>query len=181
MTISEINIIESIKSEKLISSELIFDKIIVVLFPIMLTISLPLASGIQMYYTLKRNESIILSLLFFLLSIFISYSIILWVKNLYSLKRIKGFSKAGNLKLIKQISKKNKWNISSISENLIVIDLSPKESIIDWEKRMIILNEGNDILVNCMTFGKFSSPSIFHWFENKRKINKLKNEFEKVK
>ena len=178
MTIREIDINESIKAEKLISNELIIDKIIVILFPIILTFVFPITSGIQLYSNLKNNESLLLGILLFVLSIFISFSIIFWIRNLNKLKRIKGFSKTENLKLIKKISKDNEWKINSISENLIILDLNTKKSGIEWEKRMIIINKGNDILVNCMTYGKYSSPSIFHWFANKRKINKLKFEFE---
>lgn len=178
MTIREININDSIKAEKLISNELIIDKIIVILFPIILTFVFPLISGIQLYSNLKNKESLLLGILLFALSIFVSFLIILWIRNLNKLELIKGFSKTENLKLIKRTSKENNWEISSVNENLIVINLNSKKSGIEWEKRMIIINEENYILINCMTFGRYSSPSIFHWFENKRKVNKIKNEFE---
>ena len=43
---------------------------------------------------------------------------------------------------------------------------------------MTIIYDGTDLLVNCISFGLHSSPSPFHWFANKRKVNKLTAEFE---
>jgi hypothetical protein len=42
---------------------------------------------------------------------------------------------------------------------------------------MTILYDKKDILVNCTSYGLYSTPSPFHWFANRKKVNKLKSEF----
>ena len=62
---------------------------------------------------------------------------------------------------------------------MTILNLTWKESGgFDWGKQLTIIYDGTDVLVNYISFGLHSSPSPFHWFANKRKINKLKTEFE---
>jgi hypothetical protein len=128
---------------------------------------------------LTKNEPIGISLIFLILSITFSSLLIYSILNLNTLKRIKGLSRGQNTTLIKKIAEKNNWNIYSSNQQMTILNQNWKESSgFDWGKQLTIIYDGTDILVNCISFGLHSSPSPFHWFVNKRKINKLKTEFE---
>ena len=127
---------------------------------------------------LNKNEPIGFSLLFFILSLILSVLYIYSLVKLKSLKRINGLSRGKNSNLIKKIAEKNNWNVYSTNQQMTIINFPRQNPRTDWGKQMTILYDENDILVNCISFGILSSPSPFHWFANKRKVNKLKMEFE---
>ncbi|MDO7173961.1 hypothetical protein [Mariniflexile sp. AS56] len=88
-------------------------------------------------------------------------------------------SRAQNVTLIKKITEENNWSIYSSNQQMTIINFSWKNSIgFDLGKQLTIIYDGTDLLVNCMSFGLYSSPSPFHWLANKKKVNKLKMEFE---
>lgn len=173
-----INIPKSKQVEKLILRQRFFLRIMETLFHMMFALFLPFISGMQLYSDITKNKSLELSLTFFIVSILISYLLIYSIINIHSLKRVKGLSRGKNLSQIKKIAENNTWNISSTNQQITIIDFSWQDSGTDWGKQMTILYDKNDILVNCISFGAFSSPSPFHWFANKRKVNKLITEFE---
>jgi hypothetical protein len=173
-----INISKSKKAEKLITRRWLLEKSFEYLLPLMLIGMFLFIVIMEFYLSLNKNESIglFLSLLIFTLifSAFIVYSIF----NVYTLKRIRGISRGKNSNLIKKIVKKNNWDMSANDQQISIINFSWRDSGTDCGKQMTILYDRNDILVNCISFGFFSSPSPFHWFANQRKVNKLKTEFE---
>ena len=127
---------------------------------------------------LNKDEPIGLSIVFLIFAMIIVGLIIYSIFNVYKLKRIKGISRGENSNLIKKIAKKNEWNISANDQQIAIINFSWQDSGTDWGKQMTIIYDGTDLLVNCISFGLHSSPSPFHWFANKRKVNKLTVEFE---
>jgi hypothetical protein len=127
----------------------------------------------------KKNEPLEISLFLSIISILFYIGIIYSIKNLNSTERIKGIHKKKNKELILEIIETNKWNISEKNKKMISINFSWKDGITDWGKRMTIFYIEKDILVNCISYDKHFKASPFHWFANKRKVNKLKKEFEK--
>jgi hypothetical protein len=97
---------------------------------------------------------------------------------LNSVKRISGLSRGKNSNLIKKVAEKNNWSIQSTNQEMTIINISRQEFGSYGGKQMTILYDDNDILANCISFGVGSSPSPFHWFANKKNVNKLKTEFE---
>ncbi|MEM9078154.1 MAG: hypothetical protein AAGC43_14010 [Bacteroidota bacterium] len=95
------------------------------------------------------------------------------------MERIKGISKEQNSKLVMEISEDNNWRILTKNEKMTIIGFSWKESGMDWGKQMTILYDAEDILVNCISYGLFSTPSPFHWFANRKKVSRLKYKFKK--
>lgn len=145
----------------------------------MFVIAFPFIWILEFNSDLTKNQPIGMSLTFLILSLTFSYLLIYSILNLNTLKRIKGLSRGQNTNLIKKIAEKNNWNIYSSNQQMIILNLNWKESGgFDWGKQLTIIYDVNDILANCISFGLHSSPSPFHWFANKRKINKLKTEFE---
>ncbi|GAA4298237.1 hypothetical protein GCM10023163_19210 [Aestuariibaculum suncheonense] len=130
---------------------------------------------------LNNDKPIGLSLVFLIFTLAIGGFMIYSIFNVYKLKRIKGISRVKNSNLIERIAKKNKWNISTNNQQITIINFSWKDSGTDWGKQMTIIYDRTDLLVNCISFGLNSSPSPFHWFANKRKVNELTTEFENGK
>jgi hypothetical protein len=145
----------------------------------MFVIAFPFIWILEFNSDLTKNQPIGMSLTFLILSLTFSFLLIYSILNLNTLKRIKGSSRGQNTNLIKKIAEKNNWNMYSSNQQMTILNLNWKESGgFDWGKQLTIIYDGNDILVNCISYGLHSSPSPFHWFANKRKINKLKTEFE---
>ncbi|PQV44726.1 hypothetical protein CLV33_11813 [Jejuia pallidilutea] len=173
-----IDISKSKTSGKLITRQWILEKIFEYLLPLMIVGMFPFIAIMEFNSNLKKDEPIGLSIVFLIFTLVIGGFMIYSIFNVYKLKRIKGISRGKNSNLIKKIAEKNEWNISANNQQISIINFSWQDSGTDWGKQMTILYDEKDILVNCISFGLFSSPSPFHWFANRRKVNKLTTEFE---
>ena len=174
----EIDIIQSRKTGKLVIKEWLLLKIVEYFLYLMLVIAFPFIAIMELNSDLNKNESIGFSIFSLILSLILSSLMIYSIFNLNSLKRISGLSRGKNSNLIKQIAEKNNWNIQSTNQQMTIINFSWQSSGTNWGKQITIIYDENDILVNCISFGISSSPSPFHWFSNKKKVNKLKKEFK---
>lgn len=174
-----IDISKSKKAEKLITRQWFFEKLFDYLLPLMLVGMFPFIAIMEFNSNLNKDEPIGVSIAFLIFTLIIGGFMIYSIFNVYKLKRIKGISRGKNSNLIKKIAEKNEWNIFSSNQQMTILNLTWKESNgFDWGKQLTIIYDEKDILVNCISFGLHSSPSPFHWFANKRKINKLESEFE---
>ncbi|MFD2543748.1 hypothetical protein ACFSSB_15585 [Lacinutrix gracilariae] len=173
-----IDIPKSIQTEKLVIKEWLFVRISEYFLYLMFVIAFPFIAIMELNSDLNKNEPIGFSIFFLILSFILSSLLIYSIFNVNSVKRISGLSRGKNSNLIKKIAEKNNWNIQSTNQQMTIINFSWQDSGTDWGKQMTILYNENDILVNCISFGVGSSPSPFHWFANKRKVNKLTAEFE---
>jgi hypothetical protein len=173
-----IDVLKSKETGRLVIKVWLFEKITQYFVYSVFVIVFPVIAFLEFYFDLDKNESIVLSLLLLTLSLTISALLIYSIVKVNSLKRINGLSRGKNSILIKKIAESNNWNISSSNQQITIIDFSWQDVGTDWGKQMTILYDENDILVNCISFGLNSIPSPFHWFANKRKVNKLKVEFE---
>ena len=142
-------------------------------------IAFPFVTIMEFNSDLTKNEPIGTSFFLLILSLIFSGLLIYSILNLNALKRLKGLNRGQNTTLIKNIAERNNWNIYSSNQQMTIINFSWSDSGgTDWGKQLTIIYDGTDLLVNCISFGLYSSPSPFHWFPNNRKINKLKTEFE---
>ncbi|MEE9408709.1 MAG: hypothetical protein V3V28_11620 [Polaribacter sp.] len=166
------------KAEKLITRQWFIEKLFEYLLPLTLVSIFPFMTTMKLFSNLNKKEPIGLSILLLIFTYIISGIMIYSIFNMYKLNRIKGISRGKNSSLLKKIAEKNKWNISDINQQILIINFSWQDFGTNWGKQLTILFDGNDILVNCISFGLHSMPSPFHWFASKRKLNKLKMEFE---
>lgn len=173
-----IDISKSKKAGKLITKQWFLEKLFEYILPLMLIGMFPFIAIMKFNSNLNKNEPIGFSLSFLIFTLTIGGLMIYSLFNMYKLKRINGISRGKNSNLIKKIAEKNKWNISVNNQQISIIDFSWQDSGTDWGKQMTIIYDNKDILVNCISFGLYSSTSPFHWFANKRKVNKLTTEFE---
>ena len=176
-----IDIPKSKQTQKLVFKQWVLESISEYFLYFMFVVPFPFAAIMEFTSDLSKNESIGVSFTFLIISFTFSFMLIYSIMNLNTLKRIKGLSRGQNTTLIKKIVERNNWSIYSSNQQMTIIFLNWKESGgfgFDWGKQITIIYDGTDILVNCISFGLNSLPSPFHWFANKRKINKLKFEFE---
>jgi hypothetical protein len=173
-----IDITKSKKTGKLVTRQWLLEKLFEYIPSLLLVGMLLFIAIMEFNSNLNKNEPAGLSLSILIFTFIISGFMIYSIFNVYQLKRIKGISRGKNLSLIKKIAEKNNWNVSANNQEISTINFSWQDSRTDWGKQMTILYDRNDVLVNCISFGLFSSPSPFHWFANQRKVNKLKTEFE---
>ncbi len=150
-------------------SNLLFELPIIIYFPFLSFLALSKKISNQEPYTLI----LICLIISFVFSTLLIYSIV----NIYSLKRIKGLSRGKNRKIINEIVKTKGWEELVSNQQMTAINFSWRLTGTDWGKQMTILYDEDDILVNCISFGLFSSPSPFHWFANKKKVTELEISF----
>ena len=182
MNINPIKISESKTENKLIFEKSIFEKISDLMLEIPIILFIPILCGFALFKKITTEEQYVGALILFTLSLIISGLIVYSLFTLNLLERVKGNSRGQNSKIIKEIAEINNWKIHSDNQQMTIISFSWKETGTDWGKQMTILYDKKDILINCISYGLLSSPSPFHWFANKRKVNKLKTEFiERIK
>lgn len=179
MNTHAINIPESKKRSKLVFEKSFFEKLSEWLIEIPTIVFIPVLCGLVLFEKISTDQPFFGTLVLFALSIALSVLLIYSISRLNSLERIKGISKEQNSKLVMEISEDNNWRILTKNEKMTIIGFSWKESGMDWGKQMTILYDAEDILVNCISYGLFSTPSPFHWFANRKKVSRLKYKFKK--
>jgi len=179
MNINPINIAESKANDKLIFKKSLLYKLSDLMVEIPIVVFIPFLCGIALFKKISDGEPFVGTLFLFILCLSISGLIIYSISTLNSLERITGKSRGQNSKTIKDIAEKHNWKIYSNNQQMTIISFSWIETGTDWGKQMTILYDKEDILVNCTSYGLFSTPSPFHWFANRKKVNKLKIEFNK--
>jgi uncharacterized membrane protein len=179
MNILIVDIQKSKQAEKLIYKRWILDQIADYFIYAITLVIFPLIWISEFNSDLTKNQPIAMSFTLLILSLTFSFLLLYSILSLNTLKRIKGLSIEQNTKLIKKIAKQNNWNIYSSSQQMTTLNFTWKTSFgLDWGKQLTIIYDETDILINCLSLGRHKTPSPFHWFANKRKINKLKTEFE---
>jgi hypothetical protein len=178
MNINPIDIPKSIKSGKIVYKRWKIEIAVDFIGNFITIFIFPFISGISFYFNFIRNQPFGISLFFLIISLIFGFLMFYSIINLNKLKLMKGLSRGNNFNIIKKIAKNNNWNIYSTNHQITIINFSWKLTGTDWGKQMVILYDGNNILVNCTSFGRYSSPSPFHWFANRKKLNKLISEFE---
>ena len=178
MNFNPINIPKSKQLEKLVIEQSIFDKILENFAGLLMVFVWLYIAVLKFYFDLINGKPIGLALVLLIFTITLTALLFYSIRKLYVLKRINGISISQNKTLIMKIGEKNNWKIDSTNKQMTIINFSWKDVGTDWGKQMTILYDRNDILVNCISFGLHSTPSPFHWFANKRKVNKLRVEFE---
>ena len=175
-----IDIIKSKKAEKLVFKKWFLTKLFDRIFELPYILFFPFLSGMYLFSKIDNKESYGIAIIYFGIAITLCGMLFYSVYHLNSLTRISGISHRQNSQMIKDIAENNNWKIESNNQQMTIISFSWQETGTDWGKQMTIIYDRNDILVNCTSYGLFSTPSPFHWFANRKKINKLKTEFNKL-
>jgi hypothetical protein len=137
---------------------------------------IPFVSIINIYHNGFSESSIIVLLLFFTSYGFLIYSTI----NITKLRSFHGIDYAENRKRISKILKKTNWEVRTNRSDLIIAQEDYHILSWDWGKELVIIFEKNEILINCISFGRSQMKSPFHWFVNRKRENEIIREFEKT-
>lgn len=183
MIIQEIDISKSIEREKLVTKRWTLDRILEILVFCPFVIAWPLIASMIFFANTNSDQSGWSSLIFLVLAFAFSIVFLFALFNLRKLKRINGLSRGKNLGIIKKVVARKNWNLVWSTQQMALINFPNHPSFYNWGQQIIIVFDGNDVLINSMTFGLYSTPSPLHWFSNKAKINAFQKEFfiEKTK
>lgn len=92
------------------------------------------------------------------------------------LKRIRGVSKTENLVLTRNIAHDNNWQFEELKD-IIKIHINERKHLSGYGKRIIILLDKNDMLLNCISFDMFGNYNPLMYFSNKRMQQEFENTF----
>lgn len=174
-----IDISKSKKAQRLIFKKWFLTKLFDRIFELPFILYFPFLSGMYLFSKINNQEHYGIAILYFVFAISVCGMLLYSVYHLNSLTRISGISRGQNSQMIKDIAESYNWKIESNNQQITIISFSWQETGTDWGKQMTILYDRKDILINCTSYGLFSTPSPFHWFANRKKVNKLKSEFNK--
>jgi hypothetical protein len=177
MNTYQIDITESKKAEKLVFKKWFLTKLFDIIFELPYILFFPFVSGMNLFSKIDNQEPYGIALFYFIIAVTVCGMLFYSVYHLNTLIRFNGISRRKNSEIIKEIAVNNKWKIESNNQQMKIISFSWQETGTDWGKQMTILYDKKDILVNCTSYGLYSTPSPFHWFANRKKVNKLKSEF----
>ncbi|PZW37030.1 hypothetical protein LX95_02892 [Mesonia algae] len=152
---NNIKIKESKKSGKLIYSESILLKLLEIPWFIFCVSFLPYFFGYQNFkqINLEKMETIIIPILYLTSSILIAFCYF----QLNKLKRCKNIIIGNNKNLIKNYLKdlveRREWTIIENNDKVDILEIPFHDRATGWDKRITILYDKNDLLINCSTFG----------------------------
>ena len=181
MNILKIDIQKSLNFEKLYFHKSLFVKIwehILIIINILFFLYI---TGMNLYDDRLNSEPYGWSLFLFVFMIIIAYAAYYLSSKSNSLEKIEGISEIINTKIVKEITENNKWRIHSDEKGLDIINVSFLDTQTDYGKQIVILYNGNDVLVNCISFALGKTPNPFNWFSNKRMEKQFRVEFYKLK
>lgn len=172
--IDEINFEETIRQNKLILHQSVFDKVTEWIANIGLIILLPILS---VSHTITHLESLSTDLFGQIISnsltIGFSLYVIFGIKQSVRLYTIKGSSLNENKERLKQIIQDNNWILYKEYENYFII--APKS----YKSQINIIFNKEDVIVNAITFGNANTISPFYQRRNSDYIETINEKFEK--
>ena len=178
MKFDKVDITKSKKKKRLIRKnwfvELILDYTLYLIFIGIL----PFLTGKYFFERIEIGEKIFIPSLLFGIALLISGFMIFTIVNLDKLNRIKGVLKDENRQIIELLAGKFNWTIQKNNERIIVLTIPWNWLSSDWGKKITVIYDKKDILVNITSYGMNNLKSPFHWFTNRKLEKKLIENFE---
>ncbi|MCE7992541.1 MAG: hypothetical protein HEP71_11190 [Roseivirga sp.] len=109
------------------------------------------------------------------ISLIVALLIVLRVFNLDKLRRISGRSLEENKNLVWIISQEFDWPIMRDQDDHSILYIA--RTMTSWERELLIIYDGNDMLVNFTTYAAARSQSLQGYFGEKRAFRRLKKRF----
>ncbi len=174
-----IDIPKSIKHRELCFNRSIVNKILEnFLIPLSLIFFLYVTS-VYFYDDIIRGQSYKISLPIFLLIITICILYLITLTKTYSLDKIIGISEIQNSRLVKEIVSENNWDIQSSNNQLDILEIPFTKTLNRHNKQIIVIYNGNDILINCVSFTRQKEPNPFKYYSNRKVTKEFKKLFAK--
>ena len=140
---------------------------------------LPLITGSYFFEQVESDNNLFIESLLFGISLLISGLLIYSIINLNRLRRINGTLKDKNLQIIEQLAEKLDWTLHTHNQRITILTLPWNWLSTDWGRKITVIYDRQDILINITSYGTHNLKSPFHWFENKKLEKKLIHNFEK--
>lgn len=173
---SSINVAKSISANRLIRHKPWFEKFFGNLVEFLSPAAILAISGALLHRAWQNHRLITWELVVFglVLSIclLVGYSII----NNSKFKVIQASTKQENKALAIKISKSLGWKTIETSKSHLVFALPRDWLSFDWGKRVVVIFDGQRVLINCTCYAAFDLESAYHWYVNR----KIENEFARV-
>lgn len=115
----------------------------------------------------------------FILTVFITLLFLYIFININTLREVKGLSLKDNKEFITQILVDLDWKICRNNFQFTQAAVDWSWLSFDYGKEIVILYDKENILINCVSFGRVDLKLCTHWFINRKKENEIIKEFEK--
>lgn len=179
MTTDNINIDKSIEEGKLIlKGEKGISKFLERSFVPIHIIGLALIPATDIYYSYQKDAS--LGNDPYYLTILLGLLVFVWYlgDRTYDLKRISGHSKNLNREIIESYVEERKWKVADSNDNATVVNIEWEQTSHDIGKKLTIIYDHNDLLINCRSYLLHFMTSPFHRIANNRIIDSIKNQIK---
>lgn len=177
----KINVKRSIETEKVVQKHSSIDTFFRYVGNFFFVGLFPLMSGFLLYLELHRKDYLSIAIFLFIISLLISSILLLSIRQLGRLRRIPGTSQAQNRAFILSAIEKLEWKVLTNYQQITVISPPWGWLSFHWGRRIVVIYDKEDILVNCTTYTAFDDESPFHWIGDRRLEKELIQEFEKEK
>lgn len=150
---------------------------------LMLVLPFPFFAGFYLVAEIQKfySDNIFLATILFLVSVTYSVLLIYSLINNQNLVNVEGESQEANRVLINKIAVDKEWKILNKSEKLDVFTPKWKAWSSNWGRRIVIIYDKKNILINCIAIGLHDLKSPFHWFSNRALEKKIISEFKNRK
>ena len=179
MRFDKIDITKSKQNERLIRKEWLFEIILDFALYLFFIGFLPLIAGYYFLDQLENGNHIFLASSLFGISLLLSGLLIYSIINLNRLRRISGALKEENRQAIERLADKLNWTLQTNNQQIAVLTLPWNWLSTDWGRKITVIYDRQDILINITSYGMHNLKSPFHWFENRKLEKKLIDDFKK--
>lgn len=176
-----IDILKSKQKERLIQNnplfETITDYIIYTVF-----VGVCLVISFFFFEMILKNENIIITSAIFLLTLILTGHLIYSIIHLDRLTRIEGKDRQINRQVVEKLSNLLDYRLIKHNQNVSILIPPWNWKSNNWGRRVVIVFDEKDILINSTTYGMHGIKSPFHWVKNREIeeliIDEFKNEIE---
>jgi hypothetical protein len=174
----KIDISKSIKTGRLIKKTWLIEPIYDFLFYTLVVGIPPFIFGLYLLDGIKSKSNLTEPLLLFILSIILAAYLFSTVLGLDKLTRINGEQKDLNREAIKLTAESLYWKVAQHNQQFTILIPPWKLSSTNWGREIVVIYDGQDVLINCLTFGLADLKSPFHRGSNFRMSKQLTEKFK---
>lgn len=179
MLLEKIDVEKSIKNQKVYRKIWIIVKVFDFLLNLFFILSFPFIAFINWKRSLTTGD-ILFSTFLFIIALSLALLFFYALLNINKLRKVKGISPKDNKALITTILEEFEWELyrNNIQFTQATIDWSWIS--FDYGKEIVVIYENENILINCVSYGRGDLKLFTHWFINRKKENEIIKEFEKI-
>jgi hypothetical protein len=177
MLLEKIDVEKSIKNQKVYRKNWIIEKVIDFLINLIFILSFPFIAFINWKRSLN-TDGILFSTFLFIIALFLALLFFFAWLNINKLRKVKGISPKENKALIATILEEFEWELYRNNIQFAQASIDWNWSSFDYGKELVVIYENDNILINCVSFGRGDIKLFSHWFINRKKENEIIKEFE---